>query len=313
MSGVVDPRVLALGLKPKQIARLERIGMDEEFGRIVAAVRPPRWPMIIPAVISLGFFFFAIVVVVGMFTGAHIPRGPGQVQIKHPLGLALFLTGLGSILGYVTQWGFRRFSVEYRFFERGVTYWWKGVDKVRVSYLDVRSLGYAINRQDMKGVYVGTVGTVVLEYEPQMSSKKLKLGFSHREKAKGILRRRFEGVDPMDVVRDLVAESVAERMALEIAERGETPWTGPVTFTQEGLRVKKLIGGASLMEYARIDRLGFNYDSLVLFEEGHKRGGATMAVNGMNFWPGFVLFQRLMTPRGGAEEIDEAEFEEEGD
>lgn len=313
MSDAIEPRVLALGLKPKQVARLERIGFDAEFGRIVAATRPTRWPMIIPAVLALVFLFFTAVVVVGMFNNAPGPKGPGHVQIRHPIGLAVFLGGLGSILGYLTVWGFRRFSIEYRFFERGVVSWWKGVDRLRVPYLDVRSLGYGLHRQRMKGVYVGTVGTIVLEFEPQVASKKLKVEFPHRERAKGVLQRRFEGDDQMDVVRDLVAECVAERMALEIAEKGEAPWAGPVTFTREGLRVKKLIGGMLLMEFDRIDRLSISFESLVLFEEGKQRGSVTMAVNGMNFWPGFVLFQRLMTPRGGAEEIEGEEFEEEGD
>ena len=307
MSGV-DPRVLVFGLKAKEIARLERAGSDAEFGKIIAIGNSHQAMWLILLFLPAGTLVLSM--------GAFLHRAGGPPNVGPTTGdliAGVACAVLTVMFSVVIWWLSTGRGAKYRFFEQGATLHRKGKDLVRWSYLDVAALSYALVRQSYNGIYVGTSGTIWLEGEKGSRIKTLKCSFRHKERAKGILRRQFEGGDPMDVVRDTVADVVAERLALEIAEKGEASWTGPATFTKDGLRIKKVLGAPFVMEYAKIDRLGFGDGTLVLFEEGKAKASVSMAVNGKNFWPGFVLFQRLMTPRGGAEEIEGEEFEEEGD
>jgi len=288
------------------------IGNDPEYGRILAVGKQFRWQALIAPILPLIFIgsgVFAYSAAVSAASKGTWTVSPASMKVV-ALGLMVF----GLVQAPFILWWIRKHATEMRFFEQGVALWrQRRGDIRRLSYLDVAAMTYTLSRSNLHGVHVGTSGVITLQLEEGSKQKGVRYAFQHREKAKGIFNRRFEGVDPMDLVRDAVAEAVAERLALEIAEKGEATWTGPTTFTKEGLRIKKLLGPPITMDYAKIDRLGFGDGNLVLFEEGSKRGFVSMAVNGKNFWPGFVLFQRLMTPRGGAEEIEGGEFEEEGD
>jgi hypothetical protein len=306
MSDVIDPRVLVLGLKAREIARLEKAGRDAEFGKIIAIGKSHNalWLLLLfvpMAVLALTFF------VVLTASGKHV-RNPSMEVTIAVSGAVISLAS-----GILTWWLSSNRGAKYRFFEQGATLHRGDKDLIRWSYLDIAAMTYALVRQSYNGMYVGTSGTFRLDGDKGSKVKPLKCSFRHQEKAKGLLRRRFEGGDPMDVVRDTVADVVAERLALEIAEKGEAAWTGPATFTKDGLRIKKLLGAPAVVAYDKIDRLGFGDGTLVLFEEGSEKAFVSMAVNGKNFWPGFVLFQKLMKPRGGAEEVDATEFEEDGD
>ncbi len=308
MSVVIDPRVLALGLKAKEIARLERAGRDAEFGKIIAIGKSHQAMWLILLIFPLVILGFSIGGLSSKVNGRQNPALPTSDFILALVGVVVTV-----VLSLIIWWLATNRGAKFRFFEQGASLHARGKDLIRWSYLDVAALTYALVRQSYNGVYVGTSGMIRLDGDKGSKIKPLKCSFRHMEKAKGILRRRFEGTDPMDLVRDTVADAVAERLALEIAEKGEAAWTGPTTFTKEGLRIKKLLGPPFVMEYAKIDRFGFGDGTLVLFQEGREQAFVSMAVNGKNFWPGFVLFQRLMTPRGRAEEIDMEEFEEEGD
>lgn len=308
MSDVVDPRVLALGLKAKEIARLEKAGRDAEFGKIIATGKSHQAMWLILLILPAGTFVLSIAAFL------HHTRGlPNVRPTTGELVAGSVCAVLTIVFAVVIWWLSTGRGAKYRFFEQGATLHRKGKDLVRWSYLDIAAMTYALVRQSYNGIYVGTSGTIWLEGQKGDGIKTLKCSFRHMERAKGILRRRFEGGDPMDFVRDTVADVVAERLALEIAEKGEAAWTGPATFTKDGLRVKKLLGAPAAVSYDKIDRLGFGDGTLVLFEEGSEKAFVSMAVNGKNFWPGFVLFQRLVTPRGGAEEVDATEFEADGD
>lgn len=302
-------------LKPKEIARMAAIGSDSEFGKILAYRTATRWPILLMLILPGSFALIAAAEAATKLMGPSRPTRVPNPRFSGEVFALLIGFVVSALVCALIVWWYRRRDTEHRFFEEGATHASRSRgDLQRLAYLDASALTYTLTRQYVNGAYVGTAGKLQLETPKGSGIKGLSVSFTHRERRKGgLFNRTFVGQDPMDIVRDTVADAVAERLALEIAEKGEAPWTGPTTFTKDGLRIKKLLGAPILTEYAKIGRLGFGDSSLTLFEEGSQRGFVSMPVNGKNFWPGFVLFQRLMTPRGGAEEIDGAEFDEEGD
>lgn len=290
----VDPRVEALGLKPKVLARLRAVGADAEFGRLITIGTPSRF---------LAFFgLLAPLIFCSLGAGALISglnpgsRPPGSTPPSREIWAGIALIAASLVMLALLVWCIWARSVQWRFFEHGVTKWRRGIDLQRLSYLDVTALSYKLTRQYYNGIYIGTSGLIKLETEKGSKTKGMSYQFRHREKAKGIIKREFEGVDPLDFVRDAVADAVSERLAMEIAEKGSVPWTGPATFTKEGLSVKKLLGGVSVLPYETIDRMAANAGTLTLFQEGQPKGVISLAVNGKNFYPGMALLRRLVAP-----------------
>jgi hypothetical protein len=303
VSNEVNPADFEVVLKPKERARMLEIGGDPEFGPLLAYRPLTRWPVLLMLIVTVPF----MVLGVGAFIDQMSKGTPGHPSNQSGglfVPVILFFVGL-LLSALVVVWFLRR-NIEFRFYKEGTGRWRRKGDAIqRLAYVDVSSMTYTLTRQFYNGVYVGTAAKIQLETPKGSKIKGLTHSFSHREKRKGMLfNTRFVGRDPMDVVRDVVAETVAERMALEVAELGEAAWTGPGTFTKEGLRVKKLLGAPRVIPYATLDRLAFKDGNLVLFEEGKERGSVALAMNGKNFWPGFALFQRLVSPSGGADEID---------
>jgi hypothetical protein len=301
MGDGVDPRVSGLGLKPKVLARMAAIGADAEFGRLLAIGTPTLWPAYLLMVVP--------VMCCGLGVGA-IGAGGGNGPSSSPdLLTGVVLIVLGVLQGVLLVWVVRKFAIEWRFHDQGVTKFRRGIELSRLSYMDVWTMAYSLKRQHYHGVYVGTTGTMRLECDPRSKQKGVRHQFRHLEKGKGFLKQKIEGIDPMDVVRDVVAECVSERLAVQIAETGQAPWTGAAVFTKQGLSVKKMLGGATVVPYETIDRMAAKGGAVSFFQEGQKGAAVSLAVNGKNFWPGFVLLRRLLTPRAG----EAAGIEDEGE
>lgn len=297
----LDPRLETLGLKPKVLARLRAVGGDAEFGRLLSVRQPPRWPILAAFLIPVLLLLLALGATVSPMAS---PPGQGTPRLLYAAALVA-----GSVVASaLIVWWYRAMSHEYRFFEHGVEKVRRGGGSPhRLSYLDVTALTYSLSRRYHNGIYLGTVGVIRLETEKGSNVKGMQHKFPHREKPRGLLRRHFEGVDSMDLVRDAVAEVVAERLALEIAEKGSASWTGSATLTRTGLSIKRILGGTLGIPYETISRVAANGGTLSIVQEGQTKASATLAMNGRNFWPGMSLLRRLLTPRGAAEATESVE------
>lgn len=294
-------------LKPKEAAQMAAIGDDQEFGRLLGYGKPTRALLVVLVLVPVIILAIGTVLLLA-------PRGrPGPPSV--PLAWVVATIAVTLAVCGVVVWRVHGRSTALRFYELGVTRWRKkNGDVQRLSYLDVTSMTYTMAPHFFHGMYVGTTGVILLETAGKSGKKGVRHSFQHRQKARGIVNRTFEGTDPMDLVRDAVAEAVSEGLAVRIAETGSAPWTGPATFTKDGLLVKKLLGGVKVLAYEAIDRMEAKGGNVMLFQAGEKSAAASVAVNGKNFWPGFVLLGRLVTPRatdGGAGEDGGEEFGDE--
>jgi hypothetical protein len=282
----LDPRLLGLGLKPKLLARMQAVGADPEFGRLLALGVRARWPYLFALIFPLGMLIVGVVKL-QQRTGHVISATSATIAAA---GFLLF--GLIQLPLFV--WLYIRNASQWRFFEQGVTLWNKRRGDIqRLAYLDVAFMTYALTVQTVHGAIVGTSGVLTLEPEKGSKFKGVKHSFSHRQKVRGFFDRRFEGTDPMDFVRDAVAEVVAERLALEVADKGSVPWCGPATFNTDGLTIKKLLGGVKVVPYSSIVRVEPRNNDVSIFVEGAAGAAVSLPYNAKNFWPGLVLLQRI--------------------
>lgn len=304
-------------LKPKEAARMAAIGEDAEFGKLLAYKVQLRWPVLLLLIIPLPFMLFAVSAVASYLFWPPKHTIVPTAGAQSPWIPAAIATGVSLVISIPVVWWFRRLKVEHRFFQHGYERWGFRRGSIhRLSYLDVESMTYTRQIQRAEVFIVWVAASLVLKPAKNSGAKGLKLSFNHRGKVRGLLEQRIEGLDPMDLVRDAVAEAVSERLAVEIAEKGSAPWTGPVRFTKEGLEVKGLIGGAKVLPFETIDRMSSRAGAVTFHQAGEKGGAVTLWMNSKNFWPGFTLLQTLVTPRraGGTADgvgIDPDEFEDE--
>lgn len=304
-----DPRPAPV-LKPKEAAHLASIGIDREFGRILMYGRPARWPMLVFG--SMGPLVFGVGGIGATLSGLSANAASANRPDLY-IGLALLAFALVQIV--VIVWWLWKNSFEWRFYEQGVVKWRRARgDVARLSYMDVTAILYKRVRTHMHGVYVGTSGVIELDVAKGSVNgsrhKPVKYSFKHREKAVGIFNRTISGTDPMDLVRDAVAEFVAERLAVEIAEKGMAVWVPRVLFTREGLAVKKLVGGERHLPYEKVRAVDLPNDQIGIQIEQETRAGAVLDEKSKNFWPGLVLFQRLAPDLEPPDEWDEDDLEE---
>lgn len=316
-----DASVSDVVLKPKEIARMAAIGSDPEFGPLLAYRAVTRWPILLLLALPMLIGIFAAFEIVW-----HIANPPRPTRVPNPTQVGNFMVPaivlvISCVLGGLVWRWYRGRDTEHRFFADGyeLSSRRRG-SRHRLSYMDVHSLTYKLSPQTTDVGISWLAGLIVLESTPGSRLQSVRLSFKHAAKAKGILTKQFDGGDPMDRVRDVVAQVVAERMALDIAEKGETPWTGSLSLTKDGLRSKPILGKPTLTPFEEVGRYEFKFNTfpfnegvLLIFGRDGKKVLALPEPNGKNFWPGFVLFQRLVTPRGGAEEVDATEFEADGD
>lgn len=296
-------------LRPREAARLQAIGTDEEFGRILAVRPRARWHLLLLLVVPGALFLLAAGMTVDYLI--HPPRHslvttPGQTPPWFP---ATVVTLIAAAMATPVVIWFRHRGFEYRFFEHGFERWSARRGSLqRLSYLDVESLTYTMQPQHAEIGISWMAASIVLETPKGSKTKGVRMSFNHRAKPRGFLSIRFEGTDPLDLARDAVAAVVAERLAAQVTESGSAPWTSPVSFTQKGLSFRGLLGGATIFEYDAIERLELGKSWLEIHFKGPKRQIAIVSRSGKNFYPGLALLRSLVPRSSGGSTVEPARF-----
>ena len=101
----------------------------------------------------------------------------------------------------------------------------------------------------------------------------------------------------LEGLRDQMAGLLADRLRERLAYEGEAPWTDGVTLSREGVRARRRrrIGRAdeTAVPFARNLRFAIDKGSFQLFQPGNPKPVLSIRCDAENFYPGFVLFERL--------------------
>ncbi|CAK9015498.1 Uncharacterized protein SCF082_LOCUS12790, partial [Durusdinium trenchii] len=110
-------------------------------------------------------------------------------------------------------------------------------------------------------------------------------------------------LDTFDDLRDRVSEKVAERLAEDLLESGEVTWTDGLKLGSEGLefRRRSLLGARKSPELIPYDAiLEFSIDEgwFHVWANYQERAVVKVACASPNFYPGLLLFDRLVAAMG---------------
>ena len=172
-----------------------------------------------------------------------------------------------------------RATVRYRFHERGL---------VRISLLGTRTLAYA----NVSSMAWHESSTTLEHAIPLGTSVKAKLYPDDGASAVSIRVHRFRGTDgDLEPVRGAIARHIASSMQQRLARGEEVAWTPKARFTREGVALKR-----EVLRYGNPIGAFFRGGYLMLYRDSWRKPLAILTASENNFYPGLVLFERLMQP-----------------
>lgn len=202
------------------------------------------------------------------------------------MGLLFVYAGVVIVIGGFRSWDF---------YERGLVR--EGPrHRLELPYLDVRWMQYQSVRQYHNGAYAGTQLTMKLGLA---NGSKLVVNFRHKERAKGFFRRRFEGQDEMEQVRDAVALCVAADLRLLLDAGKEIEWGGWSALTQSGIKVTRGKRRGTQFAWPSLREFWTKNNRLWIAAQGEPKSFVGIPISARNFYPGLLLFERLCEERIG--------------
>lgn len=169
-----------------------------------------------------------------------------------------------------------------------------------VLYQNVTQMSYGIVRQYVNGVYAGTTVNMQLR---QAQGPKLGYGGRYKEKPKGwamtVFGRKFEGADELDVIRDVVAAHVANRLMDQIARGEPVVWAGCATITADGITPTRGRRKGQLVPWSQFAGLSMDKGTLHLFATGDKKSFLDVVVGAGNVFP---VIELIGTMTGGGQD-----------
>jgi hypothetical protein len=258
--------LLALARKHLPAQRAGRTDPDS-LGRLLFQKKAGRSALIILALFGLGLAGF----------GAWLLRDGTPDDFR--LGIIALVLG-PLILAFTLHLAFAHFRVHELGVERRNL-----LGRRRLRYTEIALFNYSATRMYHNGVYTGTA--IAMSFAPA-GGKALSLSSTQR------------GSDAdLDLLRDRVAEMISMRLYDQIKAGSEVPWGKNCRLTREGVRYreKKLFGkGAeAFLAYASGVRESFANGFFNLYDREGKKPVHTIACGEENFYPGYLLFVRLVT------------------
>jgi hypothetical protein len=116
---------------------------------------------------------------------------------------------------------------------------------------------------------------------------KVRLQTRHKERARGLLRRCIEGLDPLDDVKAMIAGRIGERLAAQVREGTPAVLRGAGELQAQGIRPSCGRLRGTLVPFSNIARLGANSGILLLYCSGEPRPFLKVRMNSRDFWPWF--------------------------
>lgn len=157
-------------------------------------------------------------------------------------------------------------------------------------YRDVQSLSFSSTRHYVNGSYSGT--TAGIDLIP-IASRGLK--------PVGCFGYVDDGDHQLDRIRDRIVPRVAERLEKSLKDLGAVQWTDTIRLTATAMRIrsKGRLGLKREIEvaYSEIDSFTIRKGFFLAWTLGQKTAVVNEPVSAQNFFPGFLIFQRLHDTR----------------
>lgn len=156
-------------------------------------------------------------------------------------------------------------------------------------YVDVDELTYSSTRIFMHGSYIQTVQKLALKSDG-MTGPPLVCTHRFREPEP---RSDAEARTALTDVRNLVGLVLAERLSQRLEREGAIPWTPELSLRRTGLEC--LAGGTAVrfIEWRRVRDLQLDQGKMRLWLESEDKPSAESATDLPNFYPGYLLADRL--------------------
>lgn len=160
-------------------------------------------------------------------------------------------------------------------------------------YADCVRLRYELTRNYLNGFYTGTSLVITLI---DSAKNGVKWNGRHKEKPKGlavtVLGKTFKGEDELDVVKLIIADTIADRWVDRLLAGESIAW-GAMSLTQTHVIPKKGMYKHRSIPHAEIDRLAADKGWFHLFHVGDEKAFFSMQMNAENFWPGMRVMERM--------------------
>jgi hypothetical protein len=198
-------------------------------------------------------------------------------------GSGLILAGIGfAIAGYVIKFQ------SFRCHERGVVK--IGLrSRKEIRYSEAGAFTYSATRQYHNGAYIGTA--IVMHFSPLSGSNAPRISYSTS------IKNEDSGLEEL---KSYISRAIAGRMAKQLAEGQEVPWTSNLTFVADGIRYRPpgFIGRKEAKQLSYQDYGGCSLDAGVfyLFQKGEKKAVTNEQAAAPNFYPGYCLLMMMQEP-----------------
>jgi hypothetical protein len=152
----------------------------------------------------------------------------------------------------------------------------------------------------VNGIYAGTTLVITLR---DAEKRRIRWNGTHKEKSKGFsffsMGRNFQGEDELDVVKMIIADTIADRWVDRLLAGESIAW-GAMSLTQTHVIPKKGKYKHRSIPHAEIDRLAADQGWFHLFRVGDEKAFFSMQMNAENFWPGMRVMERMWQANAGS-------------
>jgi hypothetical protein len=209
--------------------------------------------------------------------------------------------GLGGLVAAACFFGnIRRMFRSVSFYQGGLVD--RLFSRVRTfRYADAVGMNYSLVRQYVNGIYAGTELTLRLTMN---DGQVFNLCTRHKEQPKGLSitlipkNKTFEGEDEMDVIKDLIASYVAERLGHELAKGGPVGWCRDLRLNTQGVMPLSGKAKGTLVIWREITGVKFERGAFFLTARGENQPFVCTPCAGYNFYPCLQLFETFMQSSG---------------
>lgn len=244
-------------------------------------------------------FLVSTLVVCGLVALAGLGWAVSAPASKRSQAIVGGITAAGVAAGCFGS--IRRLFRSVRFHEAGVVDTCFG-KRAEYRYADAVGMNYSMTRRYVNGIYTGTELMLRLAMG---DGRVLHMTTKHKERPKGLSvtllakQKTFEGEDEMDVVKDVIASYIAERLGAELAKGGPVGWCMNLRLNTQGVMPLNGKAKGAMVPWREITGATFERGGFFLFARGEDKAFVITPCAGYNFYPCLQLFQTFMEAAKG--------------
>lgn len=213
---------------------------------------------------------------------AYSGRGPPWWFALLPLSM-----GVGMLAKARATW--REFRMRIWFHEHAAVQV-RGRSRVEICYSD--AIGFRMSVTHARLGFHFRVATEVSLRLRGADDEEIYFNSPYKVKARGLLRPTYEHTDDIDVIKWHIAEKMSESALRHIEDGDELSWCGQAILSAGGITPIAGDNTAPPIPYASFQRHTLDDQTLCLYTRD-EAPAVLISTDGMNFWPGYVLFLRL--------------------